>query len=465
MKLFGTDGIRGPANRYPMTSEVAMLVGRALVYTLAHTKDHWGSAGRVKGAKPRVRVVIGKDTRRSGYMIETAIASGVCSMGGEAILLGPLPTPGVAFVATSMRADAGIMISASHNPFADNGIKIFGSDGFKAPDSVEEAIEKLIADPQQMESSAPTGDGVGRAQRIDEAHGRYIVFLKTAFPSNLDLVGMRIALDCANGAAYKAAPQVFEELGAEVVPIGVTPNGVNINLDSGALYPQNLAAKVKEVGAQIGIALDGDADRVIFSDENGEIVDGDQIIGLCAKDMKERGQLKGNHVVATPMSNLGLELALGTIGLKLERAAVGDRFVVERMKALGANIGGENSGHIVFLDHATTGDGILAALRVLSIMRQTGKPLSELKNWVKKTPQVLVNLKVKERKPIESLVTVQKSVKTAEAAMGKLGRVFVRYSGTESLVRILVEGQNADQILGFANDIENAFITDLGRAK
>ncbi len=463
-KFFGTDGIRGLANQYPMTGELAMKVGRALVYTLSHDKERWGHTGIVKNGKPRIRVVIGKDTRRSGYMLETALASGVTSMGGEAILLGPLPTPGVAFVTTSMRADAGLMISASHNPFQDNGIKIFGSDGFKAPDSIEAAIEELIESPAKMDSACPTGADVGRAHRIEEAHGRYIVFLKSAFPNDQSLDGLKMVIDCANGAAYKAAPLVFEELGADVVSMGVSPNGVNINLDSGALHPKFVARKTKELGAAIGIALDGDADRLILSDENGEIVDGDQVLAIAGVDMLERGQLKGGALVSTPMSNLGLELALKLRGIKLERAAVGDRFVVERMRAIGANLGGEPSGHLIFLDHATTGDGILAALRVLSVMKRTGKKLSELKQIVTMYPQVLVNIKVKERKPIESLPNVQRAIQEVKNKLGLEGRIFVRYSGTEALVRILVEGRDAGTINLAAQNVQNAFIKDLGEA-
>ena len=324
--LFGTDGIRAEANCYPMTGEVAMKVGRALVYTLLHESSRWksqfGTAIRGKSGSGKIKIVIGKDTRRSGYMIETALASGVCSMGGEAILLGPLPTPGVAFVATSMRADAGVMISASHNPFQDNGIKIFGSDGFKAPDGIEEAIEAHILNPKLMDDAMPRGADIGRAYRIDEAHGRYIVFLKSKFPDDLDLSGIKIALDCANGAAYKSAPMAFQELGAEVVTIGVNPNGTNINDGIGALHPEKMAKLTVTQKAHIGVALDGDADRIILSDEHGNVLDGDVVIGLCALAMQEAGTLKKNTIVTTPMSNIGLEMGLKERGITMYRANV-----------------------------------------------------------------------------------------------------------------------------------------------
>lgn len=460
MKLFGTDGIRGLANQFPMTGDVAMRVGRALVYTLAHEMEGWGAAGPVKGARPRIRIVIGKDTRRSGYMIETALASGICSMGGEAIFLGPIPTPGVAFVAMSMRADAGVMISASHNAFQDNGIKIFGSDGYKAPDQIEAAIERLVLNSEEMDARSPTGRDIGRAYRIEEAVGRYVVFLKSTLPQSLDLVGVRIALDCANGAAYKAAPMTFEELGAEVITTGVSPDGFNVNLNSGALHPEALAAVVMEKKTDLGVALDGDADRSIFIDEKGKVVDGDQILGLLALDLKERGLLKGDVVVATPMSNLGLELGLRDEGIRLIRASVGDRFVVEQMRKLGANLGGENSGHLILGDHATTGDGILAALQVLAIMRRKNRPLSELVSWIKKTPQFLTQVRVKERRPLEACALAQEAIRSIEATLGDRGRVFVRYSGTEPVLRILVEGQNQLKVSEYGEQIAKAFRAD-----
>jgi phosphoglucosamine mutase len=465
-KLFGTDGIRAEANVHPMTGEVAMRVGRALVYTLLHQSEAWtsafGSPLKQKAAPGKIKIVIGKDTRRSGYMIETALASGVCSMGGEAILLGPLPTPGVAFVADSMRADAGVMISASHNPFHDNGIKIFGPDGFKAPDSIEEAIEQLVLNPEGMDAAMPRGEKIGRAYRIDEAHGRYIVYLKSRFPKEMDLSGIRIALDCANGAAYKSAPMAFEELGAEVSTIGVTPNGMNINQDIGALHPEKMSELTRRCGAQIGIALDGDADRVILADENGEVLDGDVVIGLCALAMKAHGELRGNGIVTTPMSNLGLEMAMKDNGIAMHRAQVGDRFVVEKMRQEGFCLGGEQSGHLIFLDSSTTGDGALAALKVLEIMKRSGKPLSELKKQIRLFPQTLINLKVKERKPLETLPGYQKELVLCENELKGKGRIFVRYSGTEAKLRILVESESDSRNLEVATRLKNALMEDLG---
>ena len=466
-KLFGTDGIRAEANVYPMTGEVAMRVGRALVYSLLHEREAWktnfGNPFRHKSNASKIKIVIGKDTRRSGYMIEQALASGVCSMGGEAILLGPLPTPGVAFVANSMRADAGVMISASHNPFNDNGIKIFGPDGFKAPDAIESVIEHLIVNPEKMDAATPKGADIGRAYRIEEAHGRYIVFLKSKFPNDADLSGLKIALDCANGAAYKAAPMAFEELGATLSTIGVSPNGININQEIGALHPEKMAQLTKRVGAQIGIALDGDADRVILSDENGEILDGDVVIGLCALAMQKNGELKNQAIVTTPMSNIGLEMTMKENGITMHRAQVGDRFVVEKMRASGLSLGGEQSGHIIFLDSSTTGDGALAALKVLEIMKRTGQPLSELKKQILLFPQTLINLKVKERKELDTLPSYQKALAECESMLKGKGRVFVRYSGTEAKVRVLVESESEEQNLRIANQLKTALIEDLGQ--
>ncbi len=465
-KLFGTDGIRAEANVYPMTGEVAMQVGRALVYTLLHQSEKWKTpfdrrARHLPGAG-KIKIVIGKDTRRSSYMIETALASGVCSMGGEAILLGPLPTPGVAFVATSMRADAGVMISASHNPYYDNGIKIFGADGFKAPDAIEEIIEDIIFNPHKLDSVTPRGADIGHAHRIDEVHGRYIVYLKSKFPNESDLTGYKIALDCANGAAYKSAPLAFHELGAEIVAMGVNPNGININEGVGALHPEKMAKLTVESGAQIGIALDGDADRLILSDEKGDVLDGDVVIGLCALSMKQTGELKHNTIVTTPMSNIGLEMGLREHGITMLRSKVGDRFVVEEMRKKGLSLGGEQSGHIIFLDSCTTGDGALAALKVLEIMKRTGKPLSELKKQIKLLPQTLIGLKVKERKPLESLPEYQKALAASEAELGGKGRIFVRYSGTEAKLRVLVESESEEHNLKIANRIQEALTRDFG---
>lgn len=464
-RLFGTDGIRGVANEHPMTGEIVMAVGRAIAQVL-----RLRSQGSQKvGLKPlegthsgrRARIVVGKDTRLSGYMIEQALASGICSMGADVILIGPLPTPGVAFVTQSMRADAGIMISASHNPYYDNGIKIFSDDGYKLPDEVEAEIERLVLS-KDLDKIRPTADLVGKAYRIDDVHGRYIVFLKSLFPKDLDLVGLRVTLDCANGAAYKVAPLVLEELGAEVIKRGVQPNGVNINDKCGALHPEQMAAAALEYRADIGIALDGDADRVILADEKGEIVDGDQIIGLCAIQMAAEGKLAKNTVVTTPMSNVGLEMTLKEHGIKMERAQVGDRYVVELMRKEGYNLGGEQSGHVVFLEHSTTGDGMLAALKVLEAMRRTGKPLSELKKQIKLLPQAREDVRVARRAPLEDLPEVKKEMDAAQAALKGKGRVFVRFSGTEPLARVMLEGEDKALIAKLAKSISSAIQRSLG---
>ena len=456
-ELFGTDGIRAEANVYPMTGEVAMKVGRALVYTLLHQADVWRSHGHYHGGQSteqkKIKIVIGKDTRRSGYMIETALASGVCSMGGEAILLGPLPTPGVAFVATSMRADAGIMISASHNPYHDNGIKIFGANGFKAPDAIEESIERLVLDSAMMDVATKRGPDIGRAHRIEEAHGRYIVFLKSAFPAEYDLSGVKLALDCANGAAYKAAPMAFEELGASVVTMGVEPNGVNINAEVGALFPQKMAELTRKTKSHIGIALDGDADRLIVADEKGRVIDGDVVMAICGIDMLERKQLAKKTLVATVMSNLGLDRAIEKAGGKVVRTGVGDRYVVEAMRKHGYVFGGEQSGHLIFLEHATTGDGTVAALALLRVMVQQSKRASELARCMEVYPQSQLNMAVREKPALSSLPGVTKAIADAEKKLGKDGRVLVRYSGTEAKVRVLVEGPEKKRIDGFAQAI------------
>ncbi|MCM2278346.1 MAG: phosphoglucosamine mutase [Oligoflexia bacterium] len=459
-RLFGTDGIRGVANEYPMTGEVAMAVGRAVAHVLMNQQIRGVRSSHPVGLKPlesskpvrRAKIVVGKDTRISGYMIEQAIASGICSMGADVILIGPLPTPGVAFVTQSMRADAGVMISASHNPYCDNGIKIFSADGYKLPDEMEAEIERLVLT-REIDKFRPTGDLVGKAFRIDDVHGRYLVFLKSLFARDMDLLGYRIALDCANGAAYKVAPLVFEELGAEVIRKGVSPNGLNINDKCGALHPENIAGAAIEYRADIGISLDGDGDRCILSDENGEIVDGDQIIGLCAIEMASQGLLRKQTVVTTPMSNVGLELTLREHGISMVRAQVGDRYVVESMRKNGYNLGGEQSGHIVFLDHATTGDGIVAALKVLEAMRRTGKPLSELKKAIRLFPQAREDIRVSRKEPFEKVQEIAHAIATAQNALKDKGRVFVRYSGTEPLARVLVEGEDSDQIRKLAGAI------------
>ncbi len=468
-RLFGTDGIRGLANQFPMTGEVAMAVGRAVAHVLFSNPKTVVKSSIPVGLKPlesskplrRAKIVIGKDTRLSGYMIEQALASGFCSMGADVIFIGPLPTPGVAFVTQSMRADAGIMISASHNRFEDNGIKIFTADGYKLPDELEDEIERLVFAKDQN-SLRPTGDLVGKAYRIDDAHGRYLVFLKSLFPRDLDLLGMRIVLDCAHGAAYKVGPLVFEELGAEVIKKGVSPDGLNINEQCGALHPEAISGATVKYRADVGISLDGDGDRCILCDENGEIVDGDQIMGLCALQMAQENSLKGNTVVATPMSNLGLELTLRQNGISMMRAQVGDRYVVDALRKNGFNLGGEQSGHIVFLDQSTTGDGIVAALKVLEAMRRTGKPLSELKKAIQLFPQAREDVRVSRREPFENIPAIAHEIASGQAALGQGGRIFVRYSGTEALARVLVEGENLAQIQEIAKKIAESIQSHLG---
>jgi len=469
-KLFGTDGIRGLANDAPMTPEIAMSVGRAVAYLFQSTPELQGRTALPVSLRPlesnqasrRAKIVVGKDTRLSGYMLEQALASGICSMGADVILIGPLPTPGVAYITHSLRADAGIMISASHNAYEDNGIKIFSSDGTKLPDSLEERIESLVYGTELMGSDTrPTGDLIGKAFRIDDVHYRYVVHLKSLFANDLDLIGIKIALDCANGAAYKAAPLVFEELGAQVVKTGVSPNGLNINSHCGALHPQNVAFNVVRHRADLGISLDGDGDRLILVDEKGEVVDGDQVLGMCAIHLKQKGLLQNDVVVTTPMSNGGLEVALNSHGIKMVRAKVGDRHVIEKMKELGGVFGGEQSGHLIFKDSATTGDGILAALKVLEIMVESGKPLSELKKAVELFPQVVKAVRVKEKTPLEDAPTVQSAIRSAHQEIGSSGRVFVRYSGTESVARILLEGPDPQVLNRHAGLISDAVMKDV----
>lgn len=447
-KLFGTDGVRGVANVYPMTSEMAMQIGRAAAYLF-------------KNGNRRHRIIIGKDTRLSGYMIENALVAGICSMGVDVLQVGPLPTPGIAYITSSMRADAGVVISASHNPFQDNGIKFFFKDGFKLPDQMELKIEKLIFS-EKINSLRPVATEVGKAYRIDDAVGRYVVFLKSTFPKELDLVGMKIVLDCANGAAYKVAPAVLAELGAEVITIGVTPNGTNINDGCGSLHPEVISEAVKIHRADLGIALDGDADRVIVVDEFGNVVDGDQIMAICATDMIKHKKLRKNTLVATVMSNMGLDIAMRKAGGKVIKTDVGDRYVVEEMRKGGYNLGGEQSGHMIFLDHNTTGDGTLSALQLIAIMRQTGKRLSELAEVMIPLPQVLVNLRVSEKRDLMEIPSVATLIKDTEAKLGDDGRVLIRYSGTEPLLRIMIEGADKYQITGWAKDIAESVEQAIG---
>lgn len=439
-KLFGTDGIRGIANQFPMTTDIAMKVGV-------------GAAHLFKSRHRRPKIVIGKDTRLSGYMIENAMTAGICAMGVDVLLLGPLPTPGIAFITASMRADAGIVISASHNPYEYNGIKIFAPTGFKLPDEVEAEIERLVLSGEVESLPRPDVGEIGRAKRIDDAQGRYIVFLKNTFPRHLSLEGIRVVLDCAHGAAYRVAPSVFEELGAQVILMGDRPNGKNINDGCGSLHPENMARLVREHDAQVGIAFDGDADRVILADEKGDILDGDQLMAICAKHLAEKDRLCKRTVVATVMSNMGLEVALRNLGISLIRTAVGDRYVVERMTQEQLNFGGEQSGHIVFMDHSTTGDGILSALQVLSVMLEVEKPLSELKAVMERFPQTLKNVRVGQKRNIQEIPEIQAHVTKVEKLLGDNGRCLIRPSGTEPVIRIMIEGRDEHLIQELAEDL------------
>jgi phosphoglucosamine mutase len=438
---FGTDGIRGRANTPPMTAEVALRVGLA--------------AGKVFRRDPERRhlVVIGKDTRLSGYMIEPALVAGFTSVGMDVRLFGPLPTPAVAMMTRSMRADLGVMISASHNNFADNGIKLFGPDGYKLSDAREAEIEALMEEGLEEGLAGPTD--LGRVQRIDDAQARYIELAKATFPRSLTLSGLRVVIDCAHGAAYKVAPTALYELGAEVIPVGVSPNGVNINDEVGSTHPKAMGRAVREYRADIGIALDGDADRVVICDEHGQIVDGDQIMAIIAANWAERGRLKGGGVVATVMSNLGLERFLGEKGLKLERTKVGDRYVMERMREGGFNLGGEASGHIILSDVSTTGDGLIAALQVLAVMVQSGQPMSALARQFEPAPQKLENVRFKGGEPLAD-PKVKAAIAEAEKRLNGAGRVLVRASGTEPLIRIMAEGDDERLIDQLVKEIAGA---------
>ncbi len=438
-KLFGTDGVRGVANVYPMTTEIAMQIGRAIAF-------------QVKDKRSGHHIVIGKDTRLSGYMIENALAAGICSMGVDVQLVGPMPTPGIAFITTSMRSDAGVVISASHNPFQDNGIKIFSRDGFKLPDERELEIEDLIFS-QKMATLRPVAEEVGKATRIDDAKGRYIVFLKNTFPKNAVLDDLHIVLDCAHGATYAVAPHVFRELGAEVTALGVQPDGANINHQCGALHPELMAEEVRRQGADIGLALDGDGDRLIVCDELGRIVDGDHIMAICAAELLKRRKLKKKTLVATVMSNMGLEKAMQGLGGGMVRTKVGDRYVVETMRAKGYNFGGEQSGHLIFLDHITTGDGILAALQLLGVMIKRGKRLSELATIMESYPQTLQNVRTQTRLDPTRIPGLPKALREQEHRLNGRGRILVRPSGTEPLIRVMVEGENEDEINAIAEEL------------
>lgn len=445
-RLFGTDGVRGIANTYPMTSETALQLGRAAAYIF-------------KTGPGRHRIVIGKDTRLSGYMLESALTSGICSMGADVVLLGPLPTPGVAFITRSLRADAGVMISASHNPFEDNGIKFFSREGFKLPNELEKKMEELIFS-GSLDHIRPTAKEVGKAYRIDDAVGRYIEFVKGTFPKGMTLEGMKIVVDSANGAAYKVTPWVLKELGADVISLNDKPDGININRDCGSIFPNIVQKAVKTYKADIGIAHDGDADRVIFSDEKSSVVDGDKIMAVCALDLFKENRLKGNALVTTVMSSLSLDIMMRKVGISVVRSPVGDRYVAEKMLEGGYNFGGETSGHIIFMDWNTTGDGTITALQVLSIMKKTGRRLSELASVMKPLPQVLINVNGRPKRDITSIPEIKQAIEKAEKKLNGIGRVLVRPSGTEPKVRVLVEGRKKGEINmiaeGIAKVIEEA---------
>ncbi len=436
-RYFGTDGIRGLSNRFPMTPDLAMRVGIA-AGTIFRRGGH------------RHRVVIGKDTRLSGYMLENAMVAGFTAAGLDAFVLGPIPTPAVAMLTRSLRCDLGVMISASHNPFADNGIKLFGPDGYKLSDELELQIEDMLEKDIYGQLAAP--NDIGRAKRIDGVHDRYVEFAKRTLPRDVTLHGLRVAIDCANGAAYKVAPAALWELGAEVVTIGNEPNGTNINLECGSTHPETLQKKVHETRADIGIALDGDADRVIIVDENGTVIDGDQLMAVVAETWAQDGLLRGNGIVATVMSNLGLERFLGDKGLTLARTKVGDRYVVEHMRSHDFNIGGEQSGHIVLSDHGTTGDGLVAALQILAAVKRTGRTVSELCHRFEPVPQLLRNVRFSGGKPLEDAV-VKQAIADAEAELAKSGRLVIRPSGTEPLIRVMAEGDDREQVERIVNEL------------
>jgi phosphoglucosamine mutase len=446
-KLFGTDGIRGVANLEPMTSEMAMQLGRAAAHLFMRR------AGRHQ-------IVIGKDTRISGYMLESALTAGICSMGVDVLLVGPMPTPAIAFLTRSLRADAGVVISASHNAYQDNGIKFFSNDGFKLPDEMEARIEDLIVS-NEISHLRPTADLIGKAFRIDDAEGRYIEFAKRSLPRELDFQGIKLVVDCANGAAYKLAPKVLRELGAKVEVIGCEPNGMNINAGCGAVHPGQLQESVRRHKADIGIALDGDADRAIFVCEQGTIVDGDHVMAALGLDLHQNGLLAKQTLVGTVMSNFGLELCMAKAGVTLLRTPVGDRYLLERMLAEGYNFGGEQSGHFIFLDHNTTGDGLISALQMISLMKRTGKPLSELAQAMSAVPQILLNIKVKQKPKLESVPEIDRAIRESERRLNGSGRVLVRYSGTEPLLRIMVEGERDSLIKEVAEDLARLVRTHL----
>lgn len=447
-KLFGTDGVRGVANLHPMTSEMAMQLGRAAAHIFMRR------AGRHQ-------IVIGKDTRISGYMLESALMAGICSMGVDVLLVGPMPTPAIAFLTRSLRADAGVVISASHNPYQDNGIKFFSSNGFKLPDEVEARIEKLIMS-DEIRHLRPTADLIGKAYRIDDAEGRYIESAKRSLPRDLDFQGIKLVVDCANGAAYKVAPTVLRELGASVEVIGDKPDGMNINSGCGAVHPELLQETVIRQKADIGIGLDGDADRAVFVCEQGTVIDGDHVMAALGLDLQQNGLLAKQTLVGTVMSNFGLELSMAKAGITLVRTPVGDRYLLERMLADGYSFGGEQSGHFIFLEHNTTGDGLVSALQMLSLLKRTKKPLSELAKAMTAVPQVLVNIQVKQKPVLETIPDVDRAIQESNRRLNGSGRVVIRYSGTEPLLRIMVEGEQYTLVNEIADDLARVVREHIG---
>jgi phosphoglucosamine mutase len=454
-KIFGTDGVRGTANIEPVTAETALKLGRAAAHVFKNIE--FQSRGRGKH-----KIVIGKDTRLSGYMLENAISSGILSMGVDVLFIGPLPTPGVAYVTRSLRADAGIVITASHNPYADNGIKFFRADGYKLDDQVEAIIENLVFS-GEIETLRPTAGEIGKAVRVDDALGRYIEYAKSSFPKGLTLEGVKIVLDCGNGAAYKASPCVLRELGAEVIVYGDRPDGKNINENCGSMHPEAMCKKVVEHGAHIGIAHDGDADRVLLCDETGTLIDGDDIMAIAALEMLAENTLAGKTLVSTVMSNAGLEAAITKAGGKMLRTAVGDKNVIDEMLRNDFNFGGEQSGHLIFKDHASTGDGLVAALQILRIMKAKGQPLSQLAKCWTRFPQLVTNVKVREKKPVEQLDGVNQLVADAEKELkAQGGRLLLRYSGTEPKIRLLVEGREHATLKKWSDQICGAIQKQIG---
>ncbi len=447
-EIFGTDGVRGCANSYPMTVEVALALGRSA-----------GKLLRAHGGRPRV--VVGKDTRLSCYMFENALISGLCSMGVDTLMVGPFPTPGVAFITRAYRADAGIVISASHNPFYDNGIKFFSSEGFKLPNTWEEEMTALVQR-NDFSDSLPKNCDIGRNTKVHDADGRYIEFTKATFPRRSSLKGLKIVLDCANGAAYRVAPLVFSELDATVHVYGNKPNGLNINEACGSLFPETIQKAVIDHKADVGIALDGDADRLVMVDEQAQIIDGDVILAICARDMLQKGQLKNKKVVSTVMANMGFVKAMEEMGLEVIRSSVGDRYVIQDMLKHEANLGGEQSGHMIFLDHNTTGDGLVSALQVLGIMIETDSKLSDLAAIFKKYPQAYENVSVASKPHLESMPKVIAAIKESQAKLGNSGRVLVRYSGTEMICRVMVEGPKVKEVHQMAKTIAHAIENEIG---